>query len=29
VLCMHAPLEVVSKLDCYMAMEACKAVYHS
>jgi len=29
VLCMHAPFEVVSKLDCYMAMQACKAVYNS
>ena len=29
VLCMHAPFEVVSKLDCYMAMKACTAVYHS
>ncbi len=27
VLCMHAPLEVVSKLDCYETMRACKAIY--
>ncbi len=27
VLSMHAPLELASKLDCYMLMEACKAVY--
>ena len=27
VLCMHAPLELVSKLDCYMTMKACKAIY--
>ena len=27
VLSMHAPLEVVSKLDCYMTMLACKAIY--
>ncbi len=27
VLCMHAPMEVVSKLDCYMTMLACKAIY--
>ena len=27
VLCMHAPLELVSKLDCYMTMLACKAIY--
>jgi len=27
VLCMHAPMELVSKLDCYMTMLACKAVY--
>ena len=27
VLSMHAPLELVSKLDCYMCMEACKAIY--
>ena len=27
VLCMHAPLEIVSKLDCYMTMLACKAIY--
>ena len=27
VLCMHAPMEIVSKLDCYMTMLGCKAVY--
>ena len=27
VLSMHAPFEVVSKLDCYMTYSACKAVY--
>ena len=27
VISMHAPIEVVSKLDCYMTMLACKAVY--
>ena len=27
VLCMHAPLEIVSKLDCYHTMLACKAIY--
>ncbi len=27
VLCMHAPVEIVSKLDCYMTMLACKAIY--
>ena len=27
VLSMHAPLELISKLDCYMSMRACKAVY--
>ena len=27
VLSMHAPLELVSKLDCYMTMPACKAIY--
>jgi len=27
VLCMHAPLELTSKLDGYMCMEACKAIY--
>ena len=27
VLSMHAPMEIVSKLDCYMSMRACKAVY--
>ena len=27
VLCMHAPLELVSKLDCYETMKACKAIY--
>ena len=29
VLCMHAPLELAAKLDCYMAMLACKAVYEA
>ena len=29
VLCMHSPFELVSKLDCYMAMLACKAVYNA
>ncbi|MBQ3192118.1 MAG: aminopeptidase [Oscillospiraceae bacterium] len=27
VLNMHAPLELASKLDCYMCMQACKAIY--
>ena len=27
VLCMHAPMEIVSKLDCYETMKACKAIY--
>ena len=27
VLSMHAPLELVSKLDCYMLLQACKAIY--
>ena len=27
VLCMHAPMELVSKFDCYMSMRACKAIY--
>jgi len=27
VLCMHAPMELVSKLDCFETMLACKAVY--
>ena len=27
VLSMHAPFEVVSKLDCYETMLACKAIY--
>ena len=27
VLSMHAPMEIVSKIDCYMSMRACKAVY--
>ena len=27
VLCMHAPLEIVSKLDAYHTMLACKAIY--
>ena len=29
VLSMHAPWEVVSKLDCYMTMRACKAIYEA
>ena len=29
VLSMHAPMELVSKFDCYMAMLACKAVYNA
>ena len=29
VLCMHAPMELVSKLDCYMTMLACKAIYNA
>ena len=29
VLSMHAPVEVVSKLDCYMTMLACKAIYEA
>ncbi len=29
VLSMHAPMEIVSKLDCYMSMRACKAVYEA
>ena len=29
VLCMHAPMEIVSKLDCYMTKEACKAIYQA
>ena len=29
VLSMHAPIEVVSKLDCYMTMLACKAIYEA
>ena len=29
VLCMHAPLELVSKLDCYMLLQACKAIYQA
>ena len=29
VLCMHAPMELVSKLDCYMTMLACQAVYQA
>ncbi len=29
VLSMHAPMEVVSKLDCYMTMLACKAIYEA
>ena len=27
VLSMHAPMEIVSKLDCYMSMRACRAIY--
>ncbi|MBQ6852267.1 MAG: aminopeptidase [Oscillospiraceae bacterium] len=27
VLCMHAPMELVSKLDCYETYRACKAIY--
>ena len=27
VLCMHAPMELVSKLDCYQTFLACKAIY--
>ncbi len=27
VISMHAPMELVSKLDCYMTMLACKAIY--
>ena len=27
VLCMHAPIELISKLDCYETMLACKAIY--
>ena len=27
VLCMHAPMEIVSKLDCYHTYLACKAIY--
>ena len=26
---MHAPQELVSKLDCYMTMLACKAIYEA
>ena len=29
VLCMHAPMEIVSKLDCYHTMLACKAIYQA
>ena len=29
VLNMHAPMELVSKLDCYMTMLACKAIYQA
>jgi aspartyl aminopeptidase len=29
VLSMHAPVELVSKLDCYMTMLACKAIYNT
>ncbi len=28
VLSMHAPMEIVSKLDCYMTMKGMRAVYH-
>ena len=27
VLCMHAPMELVSKLDCFETMRACRAIY--
>ncbi|MDD6855782.1 MAG: aminopeptidase, partial [Oscillospiraceae bacterium] len=27
VLCMHAPMELVSKLDCFETMLACRAIY--
>ncbi len=29
VLCMHAPVELVSKLDCYMTWRACTAIYEA
>ena len=29
VLAMHAPFEVVSKLDCYMTYKASKAIYEA
>ena len=29
VLSMHAPMELVSKLDCYMTLLACKAIYNA
>ena len=29
VLSMHAPIELVSKLDCYMCMKACEAIYQA
>ena len=29
VLSMHAPVETVSKLDCYMTYKACKAIYEA
>ena len=29
VLCMHAPMELVSKYDCYMTLLACKAIYEA
>ena len=29
VLAMHAPFEVVSKLDCYMTYKGCKAVFEA
>ena len=29
VISMHAPIEIVSKVDCYMTMLACKAIYNA
>ena len=29
VLCMHSPMEIVSKLDCYHTMKACKSIYEA
>mgnify|MGYP006334028081 CR=1 FL=1 len=29
VLSMHSPFETVGKLDCYMTMLACKAIYNA